>query len=71
MPTMTPELIQKLKDLAKRRTWQDGADEDGEDMNAMDYSGGNFDDAYAGGERAGATDLARMILSELGIDYKN
>jgi len=69
MPTMSTELIEKLKKLAKMKTWQDNVP-DGEYLDPQDYSDGNFDDAYAGGERAGETDLARMVLDELGIDYE-
>jgi hypothetical protein len=61
--------IENLKTLAKRYTWLDNLPE-GEYLDAQDCSGGNFDDAYAGGERAGETMLARTILEELGIDYK-
>ena len=50
----------KLQELAKRTCWNDN-----EDFNAMDYSGGNFDDAYYGGEKDGQTELAREILEML------
>ena len=54
------ELIADLEKKAKRKAWSDN-----EDFNAPNYSGGNFDDAYAGGERDGATGLAREILPVL------
>jgi hypothetical protein len=70
MIAVSSELIQRLKDLAKRKTWEDDVP-DGESVNPMDYSGGNYDDAYAGGERVGATELARSVLDELGIEYRS
>lgn len=66
---LSEKTIENLKKLAERKTWLDGVGEN-ETFDPQDWSGGNFDDAYAGGERAGATDLAREILTELGIEYK-
>lgn len=60
---MTPEVIEKLKRLARKRL-------PGEDFNPMDASGGNFDDAYDMGIRHGETMLAQELLGELGIDYE-
>ena len=37
---------------------------DDPDFNAMDYSGGNFDDAYAMGMDDGEVELAQWIVSE-------
>ena len=65
---LSPAIIERLKNIAKRQTWEDGLAED-EYLNPQDFSGGNFDDAYAGGTRTGETDVARMVLRELGIDY--
>ena len=63
---MNPKLIEQLKKLAEKRTWADGLDAD---TIIDDYAGGNIDDAYYGGERAGETSLARSILTELGIEF--
>ena len=57
--------IERLKKAARRETW----DEDAEDFNPYDRSGGNFDDAYFGGQEDGETHLAREILSNLGIEW--
>ncbi len=65
---LSEKTLENLKALAKRKTWVDNVGEN-EVFDPQDWSGGNFDDAYAGGERAGATDLAREILDELGIAY--
>jgi hypothetical protein len=62
---MNDALIQKLKKLARRPSWQDH-----EDFNPEDYSGGNFDDAFDGGVRSGETWLAREILDDLGISWE-
>jgi hypothetical protein len=56
--------IKKLKDAARRETWDDA-----DDFNPCDHSGGNFDDAYFGGQADGETHLAREILDKLGIKY--
>lgn len=65
MNSLTPKLIENLKKLAAYTTW-----EEADDFNPYDLSGGNFDDAYYGGERDGQTNLAREILGELGIDVE-
>lgn len=62
----TPEYIETLKTLAKRKTWQDKLDED---TVIDDFAGGNVDDAFDGGYRAGETDTARQVLDTLGITY--
>jgi len=66
--TLTPEYIETLKTLAKRKTWQDRMDEK-EDTVIEDFAGGNVDDAFDGGYRAGETDTARQVLDTLGITY--
>ena len=58
--------IERLKKAARRETWDEG--EDG-GFNPYDFSGGNFDDAYQGGQDDGETHLAREILSALGISW--
>lgn len=54
-----------LKELANKKAWTDD-----EDVNIDDYAGGNIDDAYYGGERAGKINLAREILDALDINYE-
>lgn len=61
---LSDELLLKLKELARRVAWADN-----DDFNAWDYSFGNFDDAYWGGQRDGTVMLARDILNSLGIEY--
>ena len=65
--TIDEKLLKCFKDLAEKRTWADGM-EDGVTI-IDDYAGGNMDDAYYGGYRAGETSLARSILEELGIEF--
>ena len=62
---LSQERIESLKKLAKKTAWDDD-----EDFCAFDFAGGNFDDAFAGGAKAGEIWLARDILNELGIQYK-
>lgn len=66
---LSPATIENLKKLAERKTWPDNVGE-GEIFDVQDWAGGNFDDAYAGGEEDGATNLARDILAELGVPFK-
>lgn len=67
---MNEELIKELKELAARGTWYDDSEENGNEYLMIDdYAGGNFDDAFYGGERAGETDLARKILTSLDISW--
>lgn len=63
--TLSQATIDKLIEAAQRETWDEGDD----DSVIDDFAGGNVDDAYQGGERAGETNLAREILTELGIAY--
>ena len=64
---MNEKLIDRLKKLAETFTWADGMKKP--DTIIDDYAGGNEDDAYYGGERSGQTELAREILTELGIEF--
>ena len=66
---MTPEMIERLKKIARQSTVYDDLPED-ECLNAYDFSGGNFDDAFSMGETAGEVLLARSILEELSVDWK-
>ena len=63
---LSQEQIDNLKKLAKRKCWCEN-----DDFSAYDYSGGNYDDAYAGGCSDGESLLAAQLLSELGIDLEN
>ena len=62
---LSPETIENLKKLAKRKCWIDQSD-----FMVYDYAGGNIDDAYAGGAADGEASLARSILEELKISWK-
>jgi hypothetical protein len=64
--TLTPEFIEKLKTVAASKCWADV-----ENLAVDDYAGGNIDDAYDGGERAGYVQLAREVLENIGIDWEN
>ena len=62
---MTPELIEKLKALAREQAWTDD-----EEFDIDSYASGNADDAFFGGQEDGRINLAREILDSLGISYK-
>lgn len=53
----TSELKAFLENLAGKEVWEDDPD-----SIVDDFAGGNVDDAYDGGFRAGQTILAREIL---------
>jgi hypothetical protein len=57
---MNKDLIKLLKDVAKQERWIDD-----ENFNPCDFSGGNYDDAYWGGNGDGKIGLAREILEKL------
>lgn len=59
---MNEEMKAYLETLAARETWTD----DLEEFNPYDMSGGNYDDAYYGGENDGETLLARHLLEKFG-----
>ena len=63
------KIIENLKKLAMGNPLYDRIN-NGEDTNAYDCSGGNYDDAWAYGMGDGETYLAREILDELGIEYE-
>lgn len=52
------EMKEILEKIAKEESWMDSE----EDFNPYDMSGGNFDDAFWGGEDAGRISLARDLL---------
>lgn len=64
---MTPEMIDRLKDLARRDCWYD--DEDKDKM-VYDYSGSNVGHAFALGEAAGEIMLAREVLRDMDISWR-
>jgi hypothetical protein len=64
MKTLSPEFIEKLKSLAKEKAWNDN-----QDFSPYDYSG-IYADAYYGGRADGEIGLARYVLDQLGISYK-
>lgn len=64
---LSPEYIEKLKKIAKGKTCEDNNTE--EFFDPSDWFGGNFDDAYAGGVNTGTVDMARQVLTELGIEF--
>lgn len=68
--TLTNEQIEELKELARRETWEDCASENGDEyVNPYEYSGGNSDDCYLGGQEVGESWLARKVLNWLGISW--
>jgi len=67
--TLDPIYIEKLIAIAKVKTWEDRDKEAGEHFNAYDWSGGNYDDTYAGGVKTGTVEMARQVLDMLGVAY--
>ena len=63
---MNEIMIEQLKKLARSECYYD--DEDA-DVTVDDYAGGNIDDAFAVGEKAGEVMLARAVLQSLGIKW--
>ena len=57
---VSSDLLEMLRKLAG-----DSADCDDSDFNAMEWSGGNYDDAYSIGRDDGEILLARHILASL------
>lgn len=71
MSQLPETFIESLKKLANKKSWDDVSRDNGDEyMDANDFSGGNFDDAYQGGYIAGQIDMAREILALLKIDSK-
>lgn len=54
--------IEELKKFLEKVASQEALD-DNEDFCARDYAGGNFDDAFYGGQLSGEISLARAILA--------
>lgn len=61
---MNEEMVTKLKTLAAGETWFED-----DEFDPMDFSGGNFNDAYDGGLEDGRVDLAREILTSMNIKW--
>lgn len=61
---MNEEMITKLKTLAAGEAWFED-----DEFDPMDFSGGNFNDAYDGGLEDGRVDLAREILTSMNIKW--
>lgn len=59
---LSQEMIDKLRALAESECYYD--DEDPE-VTIDDYAGGNVDDAFYTGERAGEIMLARLIIADI------
>jgi hypothetical protein len=64
---MNEIFIARLKDLARAECYYDDEDED---KIIDDYAGGNVDDAFYVGERAGEVVMAREVLDAMGIDWR-
>lgn len=62
--TLPDVFVQKIKEIAEQRCWSDDPE-----FLVDDYAGGNEDDAYYGGERAGEVQFARTVLDALGVEY--
>lgn len=60
--TISDELYQRLVELSNSQTCPEKSDD--EYFNAYEWSGGNFDDAYADGVSDGYIELAREITEE-------
>lgn len=63
---MDENMIEKLKKLASAECYYD---DESEDKIIDDYAGGNVDDAFYIGERAGEVQLARQVLTALNIEW--
>ena len=63
---MNNEMIERLKKLALSECYHDDEDDD---KFIDSYVGGNVDDAFDLGERAGEVMLARDVLSALNIEW--
>lgn len=55
-------LIDYIKEVANQKTGQDD-----DEYNAMDHSGGNFDDAYGNGVDDGYIMLARHLVKKFNL----
>ena len=60
---MNEKMIEELKTLAAKSTWEELSEKDGDEFfNPDDYAGGNIDDAYSGGKRDGEIDHDHNLL---------
>jgi FKBP-type peptidyl-prolyl cis-trans isomerase (trigger factor) len=67
MKTLSEKTIERLKKLAKQETWADAMKKDN-DVLVVDFAGTNVDDAFEGGVDVGNTEIARLIIAELGVE---
>lgn len=58
------DYVKKIKEIAEQQAWSDDPE-----FLVDDYAGGNEDDAYYGGERAGEIQFARSVLDAIGVEY--
>ena len=58
------DYVKKIKEIAEQQVWSDDPE-----FLVDDYAGGNEDDAYYGGERAGEIQFARSVLDAIGVEY--
>lgn len=62
--TLPDSFVQEIKKIAEQQCWSDDPE-----FLVDDYAGGNEDDAYYGGERAGEVQFARTLLDVIGVEY--
>ncbi len=55
------KFMDHIREVAKRDCWPDK-----DDFCPVEFSGGNFDDAYDGGKEAGEIIFARHLLTLIG-----
>jgi hypothetical protein len=63
---ITDDEMAAIKQQAAQVTWAEQCEANGDVID--DFAGGNVDDAYDGGVRAGEVYAARELLSRLGIE---
>lgn len=66
--TISEEMFSRLKKLASEECWDDEI-QSGETI-VDDFAGGNIDEAYSGGFSSGEVSIAREILEDAGIAFK-
>ena len=57
-------IIGDLVKLANQECWSDD-----DDLVVYDYSGSNVDDAFDGSYNSGRVELARQVLTDLGVEW--
>lgn len=66
---LSGKYIEDLKSLARSSTWDEKIADSNFEQSIDDFAGGNIDDAYEGGQRAGEIYAARDLLMLLGVDW--